>query len=64
MICECVYCLGGGFSVTVDIAQGQAVENSQIILRCRTTEQASSYRWTFASVSNKYNFFFFGIIPN
>ncbi|CAF1253140.1 unnamed protein product [Adineta ricciae] len=42
----------GRFTVTVDIAQGQAVENSQIILRCRTTEQATSYRWTFASSRN------------
>ncbi|UJR23322.1 hypothetical protein I4U23_026336 [Adineta vaga] len=40
---------GGGFTVTVDIAQGQPHEGAQIILRCRTSEQANSYRWTFAS---------------
>ncbi|CAF4183766.1 unnamed protein product [Rotaria sp. Silwood2] len=42
------------FTVTIDIvqgqtAQGQAQENSQVILRCRPSEQATSYRWTFTS---------------
>ncbi|CAF3425584.1 unnamed protein product [Rotaria sp. Silwood1] len=42
------------FTVTIDIvqgqtAQGQAQENTQVILRCRPSEQATSYRWTFTS---------------
>jgi hypothetical protein len=57
--------LGGGFTVTVEIAQGQtaqgqAQEGSQVILRCRSSEQASNYRWTFTSVS--YSFYFLKLV--
>ncbi|CAF3691198.1 unnamed protein product [Adineta steineri] len=45
---------GGGFTVTIEIvqgqtAQGQAQEGSQVILQAIPNDQVTSYRWTFTS---------------